>query len=447
MKIAEIQKFKNIDTLIRFAASENTGTIIPVLIKDMEIRPHFNTLGRMAQILADTCSGMVYSHYNDITPDGIEPHPTCRYQRGSLRDDFDFGPLVMINRDDLLRVSDTTDVSSGYADGGWYALRLALAEEAGLTHIPEYLYSAAKTDYRDSGAKQHDYVDPRNRDYQRDMESALTAHLRRIGGLAPIKKHDIDPTVGTFPVEASVIIPVRNRAATIREAINSALAQKTDFKFNVIVIDNASTDGTREKILAYNDPRVIPLMIDAATGLRIGGCWDTAIFSEHCGRFAIQLDSDDIYSASDTLQRIVDKFRSDRCAMVIGSYLMTDFDLKVIPPGLISHDEWTDDNGANNALRINGLGAPRAFYTPLLRKYPLPDTSYGEDYAAGLRFSRDYKIGRIYEPVYFCRRWSGNSDANLPIKAINDNNDYKDFLRTVELEARIRINHTNERKD
>lgn len=446
MKTTEIIRFKTVSNLFKVASQSPEGCAIPVLIKNLDLRPHFNTLGRMAQVLADSGCGMVYSHYNDITNEGIEAHPTCRYQRGSLRDDFDFGSLVMLNRDAVLRAANASIFNSDYADGGWYALRLTLAEEAGIKHIPEYLYSAAKIDYRASGEKQHDYVDPRNRNYQVDMERVLTKHLECIGGLAPEIKKEIQPNAYDFKVEASVIIPVRNRVATIRDAINSALAQSTDFDFNVIVVDNASTDGTREKILAYQDSRVVPLMIEESSGLHIGGCWDAAIFSEYCGRYAVQLDSDDIYSSPNTLQLIVDKFRSDKCAMVIGSYMMTDFDLNVIPPGLISHNEWTDSNGANNALRINGLGAPRAFYTPLLRQYPLPDTSYGEDYAAGLRFSRDYKIGRIYEPIYFCRRWSGNSDANLPIKAVNDNNDYKDFLRTVELEARIRLNRNDEQQ-
>lgn len=445
MTIAPPQLFTDVATLTRAARNLSPDTFIPLYIDRREVRLHFNTLGRMASVMTDTGAAMLYSHYADILPDGTEePHPTIAYQRGSLRDDFDFGPLVMISARALTDFADILAGASEYADHGLYAMRLALSEAAGgIVHLPECLYSASKTDFRKSGDKQHDYVDPRQRSYQIDMERAVTEHLRRIGSLAPAEKKRVDIDCGDFPVEASVIIPVRNRKSTISDAINSALAQHTDFDFNVIVADNDSTDGTRDIILRYSDPRLCPLMLSSADSLGIGGCWDAAIFSEHCGRFAVQLDSDDIYSAPDTLQRIVDKFRAERCAMVVGSYIMTDFELAQLPPGLIDHREWTDENGANNALRINGFGAPRAFFTPLLREHPLPNTSYGEDYAAALRLSREWRVGRIYDPLYFCRRWSGNSDAALSVEKVNANNYYKDFLRTAELEARIALNQAD----
>ena len=154
---------------------------------------------------------------------------------------------------------------------------------------------------------------------------------------------------------------------------------------------------------------------------------------EHCGRFAIQLDSDDLYINHHVLQRIVDTFHEHQCAMVIGSYKMVNFKLEEIPPGIIDHKEWTPDNGRNNALRVNGLGAPRAFYTPLLRQIRIPNVSYGEDYATALAISREY---RIYEPLYLCRRWEGNSDADLNIQRVNANNYYKDKIRMIEILAR-----------
>lgn len=437
-----IYRFENVSKLVELCKSKE---YIHVIIKPLDVIPSFQALERMANILCESGAAMVYSHYRDYKGDGSAPaaHPCIAYQSGSLRDDFDFGPLVCLSSKAVIKAADVLEHPDDMADGGWYALRLALAHGGGAVLIPEYLYTASVTDLRASGQKQHDYVDPRNRSYQIDMELAVTQYLTRINALAPFVKKAVDTHAGDFPVEASVIIPVRDRVRTIGNAVKSALNQKTDFDYNVIVVDNGSTDGTSELLRQIDDPRLIVITPSAEEGLGIGGCWDRAVMSEHCGRFAVQLDSDDVYSGPDTLSRIMDKFHTEGCAMVIGSYMMTDFDLNPIPPGLIDHAEWTPDNGANNALRINGLGAPRAFFTPLLREHLLPNTSYGEDYAVGIRLSRDYRIGRIYEPIYFCRRWSGNSDADLPIEKVNANNLYKDFLRTVELTARMKINKTD----
>ena len=251
---------------------------------------------------------------------------------------------------------------------------------------------------------------------------------------------DIDFDEQEFDVEASVVIPVFNRAKTIKDAVESALSQKASFPYNVIVVDNHSTDGTGDILahLSKSHKDKLRVIVPNRRDLGIGGCWNEAINSEYCGRFAVQLDSDDLYSSPKTLQTVVDAFHEQKAAMVIGSYRMCDFELNTLPPGLIDHKEWTDDNGPNNALRINGLGAPRAFFTPLLRQVQFPNTSYGEDYALGLLFSRHYRIGRIFSELYLCRRWGGNSDAALSVEKINANNLYKDRLRTMELYARQR---------
>ena len=317
---------------------------------------------------------------------------------------------------------------------------MKLSQLYALVHANEYLYSEVEEDNRKSGEKQFDYVDPRNRDRQIEMEKACTQHLKEIGGYLEPNFKDIDFNQGDFEVEASVIIPVRNRAATISAAIESVLKQQTSFKFNIIIIDNHSTDGTTEAIDAFKaDERVVHL-VPERNDLGIGGCWNYGVNDARCGKFAVQLDSDDLYKDEHTLQTIVNAFYEQKCAMVIGSYMMTDFDLNELPPGVIDHKEWTPDNGRNNALRINGLGAPRAFYTPVLRAIGLPNTSYGEDYAMGLNISRQYQIGRIYDVLYLCRRWGGNSDAALSIEKVNANNLYKDRIRTWELEARIAAN-------
>lgn len=420
-------------------AERATADYVAIFASPYSLAPGYNCLPRMARIAADSGAAMVYSDYRVTTLSGeTKQVPTIDCFKGSLRDDFDFGPLVMIDTRRLREACDTIDADYRYA--GMYAVRLALSRLAGIVHIPETLYTAVETDTRTSGEKQFDYVDPRNRARQLEMEDACTVHLKKIGAYLEPHFKEADYT-GDFPVEASVIIPVRNRVSTIADAVESALSQTADFKYNVIVIDNHSTDGTTGVLRGLADKYDnLKVIIPAFSDLGIGGCWNEGVNSAHCGRFAVQLDSDDLYKNTDTLQRIVDTFRKENCGMVIGSYELTDFNLNPLPPGLIDHREWTDDNGRNNALRINGLGAPRAFVTNLLREIRVPNTSYGEDYALGLAISRDYRIGRIYDSLYLCRRWEGNSDSNLDIARVNANNLYKDRLRTWEVEARIAKN-------
>lgn len=420
-------------------AERATADYVAIFASPYSLAPGYNCLPRMARIAADSGAAMVYSDYRVTTLSGeTKQVPTIDCFKGSLRDDFDFGPLVMIDTRRLREACDTIDADYRYA--GMYAVRLALSRLAGIVHIPETLYTAVETDTRTSGEKQFDYVDPRNRARQLEMEDACTVHLKKIGAYLEPHFKEADYS-GDFPVEASVIIPVRNRVSTIADAVESALSQTADFKYNVIVIDNHSTDGTTDVLRGLADKYDnLKVIIPAFSDLGIGGCWNEGVNSAHCGRFAVQLDSDDLYKNTDTLQRIVDTFRKENCGMVIGSYELTDFNLNPLPPGLIDHREWTDDNGRNNALRINGLGAPRAFVTNLLREIRVPNTSYGEDYALGLAISRDYRIGRIYDSLYLCRRWEGNSDSNLDIARVNANNLYKDRLRTWEVEARIAKN-------
>lgn len=392
---------------------------------------------RILQIADDSRASMVYADYYEESEDTLQPHPLIEYQEGSLRDDFAFGPVLLVRvsawREALL------SLKTEYEFAGLYALRLALSRIAPIVHIDEYLYSVKEIDTRASGEKIFDYVNPRNRQVQIEMEKACTEHLKVIGAyLSPVfKEIDWSKDSGSFAVEASVIIPVRNRVRTIRDAIKSVLAQKTNFNFNLIVIDNHSTDGTTEAIGEFaSDSRLVHI-IPERKDLGIGGCWNTGVHHPACGKFAVQLDSDDVYSSENTLQKVVDTFYEQQCAMVVGTYRMTNFAMEEIPPGVIDHKEWTLENGRNNALRINGLGAPRAFYTPLLRTINLPNTSYGEDYALGLRISREYRIGRIYDVIYLCRRWEDNSDASLSVEKMNRYNFYKDKLRTIELRARL----------
>ena len=357
------------------------------------------------------------------------------YQEGSLRDDFDFGAVWAVNAQAFRQAVEEMDATYRYA--ALYDLRLRLSRKGEILRLPEYLYTVEETDARASGERQFDYVDPRNREVQQEMEAVCTAHLKAIGGWLPPTFRDIDLQEGEFPVEASVVIPVKNRARTIADAVHSALSQETDFPFNILVVDNYSTDGTTEILqkLAKEHPTVV-LLHPKNPMAGIGGCWNTAIDSPQCGRFAVQLDSDDLYASPQTLQTIVDEMYKQQCAMLAGSYRMVDFQLQEIAPGVVDHREWTDTNGRNNALRINGFGAPRAFFTPVIRKVHFPNVSYGEDYAVGLAISRHYRVGRIYTPVYLCRRWEGNSDANLNIEQVNRNNYYKDRIRTIELRAR-----------
>ena len=423
---------------IRRIAAESKADYALVYTKTTTLELGYMALERLLQIAQDTNAGLVYADHYQVKGGELVKAPVIDYQKGSLRDDFDFGSVLFF---DAAALKESVQrMTESYQHAGLYDLRLKLSQRYALVHANEYLYSEVEEDNRKSGEKQFDYVDPRNRDRQIEMEKACTQHLKEIGGYLEPHFEDIDFNQGEFEVEASVIIPVRNRAATIGAAIESVLKQQTKFKFNLIVIDNHSTDGTTEAIDTFKaDGRVVHL-VPERNDLGIGGCWNYGVNSKHCGKFAVQLDSDDLYKDEHTLQTIVDAFYEQKCAMVIGSYMMTDFDLNELPPGVIDHKEWTPDNGRNNALRINGLGAPRAFYTPVLRSIGLPNTSYGEDYAMGLNISRHYQIGRIYDVLYLCRRWGGNSDAALSIEKVNANNLYKDRIRTWELEARIALN-------
>ena len=401
-------------------------------------------LDRIVRIAEDTGADMLYAdHYDEILTEGgrteRRKHPLIACQKGALRDDFDFGSVLVFRTRSFRRA--VGQMSCDRQWGALYELRLMMRN---IVYINEFLYTEVETDHRKSGQKQFDYVDPKNRQVQQEMEQICLEHLKSIGAyLEPefksVSEVEYDPVA--FPVTASVIIPVLDRVKTVKDAVMSALSQECSFSYNVIVVDNHSTDGTSELLeeLASSESRLVHL-VPERRGLGIGGCWNLAVNSPECGKYAVQLDSDDLYSGPGTLERIVSEFGRQDCAMVIGSYSMTDFNLDPIPPGVIDHKEWTPDNGRNNALRVNGLGAPRAFFVPVLRQTGcFPDTSYGEDYAAGLRISREYRIGRIYDPVYFCRRWEGNSDAALGIEKVNANNFYKDWIRTCEIEARRRM--------
>ncbi|MCH5231155.1 MAG: glycosyltransferase family 2 protein [Muribaculaceae bacterium] len=436
----KIIRFKDISGLRDDILNGGLEQFVVINLDDRTYSLDDNYFQRMEEVASDADSSITYCHYREHSEGKITLHPVIDYQFGSVRDDFDFGPLVMLNvADALAATEEMLNTGTEWIDGGWYELRLRMSVGRTIAAVPEYLYTVNKTDFRKSGEKQHDYVNPRNLVYQGHMERIFTDFLIATGGL--VTPQEIDSKEDdNFPVTASVIIPVRNRVKTIGEAVKSALSQTFKEPFNVIVVDNDSTDGTRELLESIEDPRLILIKVSSEEHLGIGGCWNKAILSSSCGKYAVQLDSDDIYSDSRTLDKIVEKFREENCGMVVGSYILTDFQLKEIPPGLIDHKEWTDLNGANNALRVNGFGAPRAFYTPLVRNVLFPNVSYGEDYAMALRISRDYKVGRIFEPIYFCRRWEGNSDADLSIEKTNEHNEYKDFIRSVELIARIRAN-------
>lgn len=424
-------------TIKQIAEKANTEYTL-IYTKYTTLQLGYLALERMLNIAKDTQAGFLYADHYQVKGEEQIKAPVIDYQEGSLRDDFDFGSVLLFNTEALKE--SVARMKSDYQHAGLYDLRLKLSQKYPIVHANEYLYSEVEEDNRKSGEKQFDYVDPRNRDRQIEMEKACTEHLQEIGGYLKPEFKTINFDAGEFEYEASVIIPVRDRAKTITAAIDSVLKQKTSFKFNLIIIDNHSTDGTTEEIKKYsNDERVIHL-IPQRKDLGIGGCWNFGVNSNYCGKFAVQLDSDDLYKDENTLQSIVNAFYEQQCAMVIGSYMMTDFDLNTLPPGVIDHKEWTPDNGRNNALRINGLGAPRAFYTPVLRQLGLPNTSYGEDYAMGLNISRRFQIGRIYDVLYLCRRWGGNSDAALSIEKVNANNLYKDRIRTWELQARIKMN-------
>ncbi len=435
-EIIHIDSLQSTATLRKIAENANAEFSL-IYTKNTVLELGQYALERFAKIATDTEAALVYSDYYQVV-DGVRSnHPVIDYQEGSLRDDFNFGSVLFYNSKRLRKAVDK--MKDDYQFAGLYDLRLKVSRKAELFHINEYLYAEVETDTRKSGEKQFDYVDPKNRAVQIEMEQACTHHLKKIGAYLAPEFTKIEFNETNFPVEASVIIPVRNRVKTIDDAIRSVLSQKANFAFNLIVVDNFSNDGTSEIIeeIAKTDARLIHI-IPERNDLGIGGCWNAGVDSPLCGKFAIQLDSDDIYQDENTLQKIVDAFYEQNCAMVIGSYTMTNFAMETIPPGLIDHKEWTPENGRNNALRINGLGAPRAFYTPVLREIKVPNTSYGEDYALGLRISREYQIGRIYDSVYMCRRWDENSDAALDVVKMNGHNLYKDKIRTIELKARKR---------
>ena len=439
-----VDRLESSNTVSSIAENTDADYVI-ICTKATPIRWGLYALERFLRTADDTGAVMVYSDHYSVQEGKLEKHPVIDYQAGSLRDDFDFGSLWLVKAQNLLDYAAQQDRQE-YQFAGLYDLRLYLSRVGEIFHINEFLYTEDELDTRKSGEKQFDYVNPRNREVQIEMEKACTHHLEKVGALVDTNYYRLpDFDEQEFEYEASVIIPVFNREKTIADAVKSALSQKTSFKFNVIVVNNHSTDRTGEILseIAHemeerNDKqagRLVQIVPDR-NDLGIGGCWNMAINSDHCGKFAVQLDSDDLYSSPKTLQKIVDAFHKQKAAMMIGSYRMCDFDLNTLPPGLIDHKEWTEDNGCNNALRINGLGAPRAFFTPLVRQIQFPNTSYGEDYALGLVFSRRYRIGRIYDELYLCRRWGGNSDAALSIDKVNANNFYKDRLRTMELKAR-----------
>lgn len=434
------------------ALLERVATRYLLHISSMGVRLDPRAPGRLFDAAEATGAGMVYADYTEIRGEKIIEHPVNDYQVGSIRDGFDFGPVMLISTTAARRALRKYGAIPSCRWAGWYDLRLRLSTHRALFHLPEPLSvvlqaapagadGTGKGDSFESCPPLFAYVDPGNRAFQEEMETAATAHLKRIGAwLAPVFR-DVFPSSEPFPVEASVVIPVRNRERTVADAVKSAFTQRTDFPFNVIAVDNHSTDGTTTILadLAGRHPalkHVVPKRLD----LSIGGCWNEAIFSKACGRYAVQLDSDDLYRGDDVLQRLIDLLRQGNCALAVGAYTLVDGDLREIPPGLIDHREWTDSNGRNNALRINGLGAPRAFNTTILRRRGFPNVGYGEDYAVALRLSREYRVGRIYDSLYLCRRWAGNTDAALSIEQANRHDAYKDRLRTIEIRARRKLN-------
>ncbi|MCQ2177367.1 MAG: glycosyltransferase [Bacteroidales bacterium] len=444
-KQSEVSKIELVDSTklkstasIREIAAKAEAPFTLIYTKTTTLSFVLFALERMIAIAEDSGAAMVYAdHFNRA--DGVDSFaPVIDYQFGALRDDFDFGGVLLYRTSALKEAVSRMDTE--YRHAGLYDLRLKVSQKGSLVHMNEYLYYEIELDNRKSGEKIFDYVDPKNRAVQIEMEQACTRHLKDIGGYLAPEVTSVDLTEGDFEYEASVVIPCKNRVRTIADAINSALNQKTDFKYNVIVVDDNSTDGTQDKIKQFIDnPKLVYIAQDKSYHA-IGGNWNMALHHPKCGRFALQLDSDDLYSDETVVQRFVDAFRKQNCAMVVGTYQLTDINLRPLPPGVIDHKEWTPENGRNNALRINGLGAPRGFWTPLLRKINFPTTKYGEDYAVGLRVSREYQIGRIYDVMYNCRRWDDNSDANCDIVKMNGNNLYKDRIRTWELEARVKMN-------
>ena len=439
----DVATFKSTATMRRVAA-EAEAPFVLLYLKTTELSLGKFALERFLSVAGDTSAAMVYSdHFKEVGGERtFAPVIDCQF--GALRDDFDFGSVLIFRTSSFREAVSRMD--EDYQFAGLYDLRLKVSQKGSLTHISEYLYYEIETDTRKSGEKLFDYVDPKNRSVQIEMEKACTSHLKDIGGYLEPDFPEVRFDEGDFEYEASVVIPCKNRVRTIGDALASALGQKTTFKYNVIVVDDNSTDGTVDVIKSFlGDPKLVYIAQDK-TYHAIGGNWNAALHHPKCGRFAIQLDSDDVYFDENTVQKFVDAFLEQKCAMVVGTYRITDFNMNTLPPGVIDHREWTPENGRNNALRINGLGAPRGFYVPMLRKINFPVTKYGEDYAVGLRISREYQIGRIYDVVYNCRRWDENSDASLDIDKVNANNLYKDRLRTWELQARILLNQGKQKK-
>lgn len=447
----QIINFTDIVALRAEVLNRGLDPYIFVNLSDKPVRPYANGLQRMVRVATDCDSSITFAYFRELQQDGTHrDHPLIDYQIGSVRDSFDFGPLVLLNCTEVLMATEdladreSFDMWDQHPDGGWYRLRLDMARNNSICLVQEFLYETDREDYRASGERQHDYTDLSQAEYQQRMEKTLVNYLRESHLLSSPGKERPNLNEGLFPVVASVVIPVKNRISTIADAVKSALAQEADFAYNVIAVDNCSTDGTSSLLdeLAEADPRLKVIHVSPDEGLGIGGCWNRALQSELCGRFAVQLDSDDIYSGPDTLGKIVGKFYSEECAMVIGSYTLTDGNMVPLPgKTVIDHREWTPGHGADNALRVNGFGAPRAFFTPVARKILFPNVSYGEDYAMCLRISTDWRVGRIYESLYNCRRWEGNSDASLSIEKENEHNYYKDFIRTLEILYRRKQNH------
>lgn len=422
---------------IREIASESKTLFTLIYSKPTELKWVDLGMERLVQVALETGAAMAYSDHFSSVDGTVVPMPVIDCQEGSLRDDFEFGGVQLYLTSALREAA--SQMTEDYEYAGLYDLRLKVSRLGSLVHVNEFLYYEVEQDTRKSGEKLFDYVNPRNRAVQIEMEAACTEHLKATGAYLPTVFKDVDLFSGDFEYEASVVIPCRNRVRTIADAIRSALSQKCSYKYNVIVVDDNSTDGTVDVIRSFNDPKLVYIAQDSSYHA-IGGNWNAALHHPKCGRFALQLDSDDVYSGPDTVQKFIDAFHSMKCAMVIGTYRLTDINLHELPPGVIDHREWTDGNGRNNALRINGLGAPRGFWTPLARSINFPVTKYGEDYAVALRICREYRIGRIYDVMYNCRRWDDNSDAALPVEKVNENNLYKDRLRTWEILARIRMN-------
>ena len=436
MEVIAVDNLSSSSTVAKIAERSSAGYTL-IYTKYTTLEPGYFALERMVRLGDDTQAGMLYADHFQIINGQRRKMPLIECQEGALRDDFNFGSVLLYNTSILKEAVALTTVTYQYA--GLYNLRLTVSRMAPLVHINEVLYTEIETDTRKSGEKLFDYVDPKNRDVQIDMEKACTEHLKAVGAYLPPVFTPVDLNRETFEYEATVMIPVFNRERTIEDAVRSALSQDPGFKFNIIAVNHHSTDNTLNILKKYeNDPRLI-VITPERKDLFVGGLWNTALHHPKCGKFLVQLDSDDVYSGPDSLQKIVDAFYQQQCAMVIGTYRMTDFQMNTLPPGIIDHREWTPENGRNNALRINGLGAPRAFYAPILREILLPNTNYGEDYGLGLNLSRKYPIGRIYDVVYNCRRWEGNSDAALEPEKVNANNLYKDRLRTWELQARKQL--------